>query len=83
MGITTDARHPANTKIERRQFITTVFAIRETSFFQEGDDERAETAVDVKTNVVLGSKRAECDDIILITIREVDRGTYELRENRQ
>lgn len=82
VGITTDARHPANTKIERCQFVPTIFTICETSLFQKGNDERTETAINVETNVVFRRQCTERDDIVLIAIRKVDRRTYELRENR-
>lgn len=82
MGITTNARHPADAEIERCQFITTVFAICETSLFEERDDEGTETTVDVETNVVFRGECTERNDIVLITIREVDRGAYDLKEDR-
>lgn len=82
MGITTNARHPTDTEIERCQFVTTVFAICETGLFEEGDDEGTETTVDVETNIVFRGECTECNDIILITVREVDCGAYELREDR-
>ena len=80
VGITTNARHPADTEIERGQFVTAVFTICKTSLFEERDDEGTETTVDVETNVVFRGECTERDDIILIAIREVDRGAYELRD---
>ena len=80
VGITTNARHPADTEIERGQFVTAVFTIRKTSLFEERDDEGTETTVDVETNVVFRGECTERNDIILIAIREVDRGAYELRD---
>lgn len=52
MGITTNARYPANAKIKRGQFIATVFTVCKTSLFEEGDNEGTKTTIDVETNVV-------------------------------
>ena len=79
MGITTNARHATDAEVEWGKFVTTVFTICETSLFEERDDEGTETTVDVETNVVFRGERTERDDIVLITVREIDRGAYELR----
>lgn len=80
MGITANARHPANAEIKRRQFVTPVFATCKTSLFEEGNDKGTETTVDVETYVVFRSECTERDDIVLITIGKVDRGPDELRD---
>jgi len=80
VGITADARHAANTEIEWRQFETAVFTLCKPGLVEERDDERAETAVDMETDVVSRSQRTERNDVVLITIREVDGGPYELSD---
>ena len=78
MGITADARHTTDAKIERSQLVTTVFALCKASLFEEWHDKRTKTTIDVKSNVVSRGKRTECDDIVLIAIGKVDSGAYEL-----
>lgn len=82
MGITTYACHPTHAEIKRCQFVTTIFAIRETSLFEEGNDKGTKTTVDVETNVVFRGECTESDDVVLVTVREIDRGAYELGEDR-
>ena len=50
----------------------------EPSFFKEWHDEASEAAIDVQANLVLGSELSECDDVVLVAIREIDCGTNEL-----
>ena len=50
----------------------------EPGLFKEWHDEASEAAVDVQTNLVLGSELSERDDIILVAVREVYCGTNEL-----
>ena len=52
----------------------------ETCLLEEGHDEAAQAAVDVQADVVLGSKLAERDDIVLAPIGEVDGGANELQK---
>lgn len=80
MGITADACHPPDTKVERCQFVTTIFTICETGLLQKGDNKRAETTIYVETDIVFRCQCTECDDIVLIPIWEVDRRTYELQD---
>ena len=82
VGITTDARHSTNTEIKRGQSVTTVFTVCKTSRFQEGDNERTKTTVHVETNIVSCCQCTERDDIVLITIWEVDCRTHQLREDK-
>ena len=39
VGITINAHHPTDTKIEQSQLVTTVFARSRASLFEEGNDE--------------------------------------------
>ena len=78
VGITADARHTTDAKIEWSQLVTTIFAFCKASLFEERHNERTETTIDVKTDVVSRGKRTERDDIVLIAIGKVDSGAYEL-----
>ena len=52
----------------------------EPGLLQERHDEAAQAAVDVQADVVLGSKLAERDNIVLAPIGEVDGGANELQK---
>ena len=80
MGITANTCHSADAKIKRGQFVTTVFTICKTSLLEEWNNEGTETTVNVETNVISRGECTKCDDIVLITIWEVDCGAYELSD---
>ena len=50
----------------------------EPGLFKEWHDEASEAAIDVQADPVLGSELSECDDVVLVSIREVDCGANEL-----
>ena len=50
----------------------------EPSLLKEWHDEASETTIDVQADLVLGSELSKCDDVVLVAIREVDRGANEL-----
>ena len=50
----------------------------ETCRLEEGHNEASEAAVDVQTNLVLGSELSERDNVVLVAVREVYCGTNEL-----
>ena len=50
----------------------------ESGLFKERHYEASEAAIDVQANLVLGSELSECDDVVLVAVREVDCGTNEL-----
>lgn len=65
MRVAANSSHTIQPEIERFH--------GETSFFKERHDEAAEATINVKTNLVLLGKFCEANDVILASIREVDR----------
>ena len=64
MRVAADSRDALYPKVERLD--------REARFFEEGNDEAAQTAVDMKTDAVFLGKLSESDDVVLVAVGEVD-----------
>lgn len=72
MGITANTRNTFYSKVEREQLVAALLSVCKSSGFQEGNNETAETAIDMKTDIILGGELTESGDVILVTIWEVD-----------
>lgn len=69
--VAADARHARHAEVEGLHR-------PETGLLDERHDEAAQAAVDVQTNVILLSERAECGDVVLVAVGEVDGRADEL-----
>lgn len=65
MGVAADARHAADPEVERLER-------SESRLLDERHNERPQTAVNVHTDLVPVCQVAECDNVIGVTIGEVD-----------
>lgn len=73
MGIAADARHAFQPKVERCQSVFSVLVtLGQAGRFEEWDDEASQTAIDMKTNLMLQSELGEHRDVILRAVRVVD-----------
>jgi hypothetical protein len=76
--ITADARDASYPEVKRRERILPTFSISQTGLLEIRHDKAAETAIDVKTNIVRDSQGTEGYYVVLVAVWEVDGGAYEL-----
>lgn len=76
MRITAYACDSPYSKIERIQLVFSVATLRQPGFFQIRDDKAAKTTVDMEANVVISCEFPEGNDVILVSVREIDSRSY-------
>lgn len=74
MSITTDTSNSTDSEVEWTEFIpcASVFSVRKTCFLEERHNEGSKATVNMQTNIMLCSKFAQNNYIVLISIREID-----------
>lgn len=72
MRITADAGNSWHPKIEGQQLEFTVFTPGQPSLLKIWHDEATKTAIHMEADLVCSRQLAQCSDVILATIREVD-----------
>ena len=70
--VAADRSDALDPEVERRR--------REPGSLEEGHDEAAQAAVDVQTDAVLRCELPENDDVVLASVWEIYRRSYELKE---
>lgn len=70
VGVTADRGDTVHSEVESLD--------REAVVLKERHDKAAQTAINVQPDVVLLCKLAQCDNVILATIREIDCRPYDL-----
>ncbi len=70
MGVATDAGDTLDSEVE--------WLHGEASLFQEWHDKAAQATVHMQTNFVLGGKFSESDNVVLVSVREIDSRAHDL-----
>jgi hypothetical protein len=72
VGVAADARYTLDTEVEGLR--------REARFLEEWHDEATKTTIHVEADLVFLCEFAECNNVVLASVRKVDGGAYDLME---